>query len=114
MRIFLIIAFSLLFASDDNAPTHRTRDRQVDIHHIKIDISVDLVSESVYGYVVHQLSPLHSSLDSFELDAEDMTIRRVRLNDYDVNFNPTHQLIFLKKLSTIFAEERAKGIPPPG
>ena len=95
MRIFLIIFFSLLFASDDNAPAHRTRDRQVDIHHIKIDISVDLVSESVYGYVVHQLSPLHSSLDSFELDAEDMTIRRVRLNDNDVNFNHTGKKLYI-------------------
>ncbi|MFL2983018.1 MAG: M1 family aminopeptidase [Candidatus Neomarinimicrobiota bacterium] len=87
MRIFLIISFSLLFASDDKAPINRTRDRQVDIHHIKIDVNVDLVSESVYGYVVHKLSPLNSSLSSFELDAEDMTIRRVRLNDRDVNFD---------------------------
>ena len=41
-------------------------------------------------------------------------MKNKKQNNYDVNFNPTHQLIFLKKLSTIFAEERAKGIPPPG
>ena len=44
---------------------------------------------------MHQLSPLHSSLDSFELDAEDMTIRRVRLNDNDVNFNHTGKKLYI-------------------
>ena len=86
MRILLLISLSFLFAADDKAPSNRTRDREVDIHHIKIDVTVDLKAESVYGHVVHELSPLHSSLASFELDAEDMTIRRVRLNDKDIAF----------------------------
>ena len=86
MRI-LILLLSLLFAADDKAPLQRTRDRTVDIHHIKIDVAVDLESESVYGHVVHTLSPFSRSLESFYLDAEDMTIRRVRLNDKDIGFD---------------------------
>ena len=87
MRIFFILLMSIIYSADDNAPSNRTRDREVDIHHIKIDVTVDIVSESVYGSVIHHLSPLSSNLESFQLDAEDMTIRRARINDKDVRFD---------------------------
>jgi len=94
MRI-LILLLSFLYAADDKAPMQRTRDRTVDIHHIKIDVAVDLESESVYGHVVHTLSPFSRSLESFYLDAEDMTIRRVRLNDKDIGFDHTGDKLHL-------------------
>ena len=40
--IFLVLLLSFLMGADDNAPAQRTRDRQVDIQHIKIDVSVDI------------------------------------------------------------------------
>ena len=49
MRTALFISITLLFAADDKAPLNRTRDREVDIHHMKIDVTVDLKAESVYG-----------------------------------------------------------------
>ena len=85
--INLVLLLSFLMGADDNAPAHRTRDRQVDIQHIKIDVAVDIENESVYGHVVHTLSPLHSSLESFSIDASDMTIRRVRADNKDIRFN---------------------------
>ena len=94
MRILLLL-LSFLYAADDKAPMQRTRDRTVDIHHIKIDVAVDLESESVYGHVVHTLSPFSRSLESFYLDAEDMTIRRVRLNDKDIGFDHTGDKLHL-------------------
>ena len=94
MRI-LILLLSFLYAADDKAPMQRTRDRTVDIHHIKIDVAVDLESQSVYGHVVHTLSPFSRSLESFYLDAEDMTIRRVRLNDKDIGFDHTGDKLHL-------------------
>ena len=94
MRI-LFLLLSFLYAADDKAPMQRTRDRTVDIHHIKIDVAVDLESESVYGHVVHTLSPFSRSLESFYLDAEDMTIRRVRLNDKDIGFDHTGDKLHL-------------------
>ena len=87
MRYILLLGISFLLAADDKAPSHRTRDREIDVHHIKIDVSVNLVSGSVYGNVVHTFSPLSSSLKSFYLDADDMTIRRVRMNDNDIKFD---------------------------
>ena len=89
MRVVLLMSLTFLLAADDKAPLNRTRDREVDIHHIDIDVTVDLRSESVYGHVVHTLSPLSESLSSFTLDADDMTIRRVRLNDKDIGFDHT-------------------------
>ena len=49
MRLILFLHLSILLATDANAPLQRTRDREVDIHHIKIDVSVDIDTESVYG-----------------------------------------------------------------
>ncbi len=86
MRFIIYLCLSFLIASDENAPFQRTRDREVDIHHIKIDVSVDIELESVSGYVIHTLSPLNSSLKSFSLDADDMLIRRVTMNGQDLEF----------------------------
>ena len=86
MRLILFLHLSILLATDANAPLQRTRDREVDIHHIKIDVSVDIDTESVYGHVIHTLSPLSSSLNSFSLDADDMHIKRVRMGNDDLEF----------------------------
>ena len=94
-NISYFIFISILFASDSNAPSQRTRDREIDIHHIKIDVSVDIKSGSVYGNVIHTLSPLSSSLNNFSLDAEDMTIRRVRFNDKDIAFIQNNKKIYI-------------------
>ena len=59
------------------------------IHHIKIEVIVDLEEETVSGNVTHSLSAFNSSLTGFALDAEDMDIRRVRLNGKDISFDHT-------------------------
>ena len=78
--VSLTFLFSFLLASNS------TPNRQVDIHHTVIDISVDLYSEKVSGKVSHRFSPLGTSLTNFDLDAEDMVIRRVRLGNKDIPF----------------------------
>ena len=93
--ISYFILSTILFASDANAPSQRTRDREIDIHHIKIDVSIDITSESVYGHVIHTLSPLSSSLNNFSLDAEDMTIRRVRFNGKDISFIQNNKKVYI-------------------
>ena len=93
--ICLVLLSSFLIGADDNAPVHRTRDREVDIQHIKIDVTVDIENESVYGHVVHTLSALHPSLESFSLDASDMIIRRVQANNKDIRFNHTDDKLLI-------------------
>ncbi len=89
MKYIFFVFLSLINAADNNAPSNRTRDRQIDVEHIKIDVSIDLKNQSVYGHVVHTLSPLQSQLESFSLDAEDMVIRRVRIGEENVEFHHT-------------------------
>ncbi|MEL1233886.1 MAG: hypothetical protein VW667_08275, partial [Candidatus Neomarinimicrobiota bacterium] len=95
MRIVLFSLLTLLNAADNKAPYNRTPDREVDIHHMKIDVTVDIKSESVYGNVVHTLSPMSTSLKSFALDAEDMTIRRVRHNEKDISFDHSGDKLYI-------------------
>ena len=52
-KILLFSIFCLAFGADENAPLQRTRDREVDIIHSKIEITVDIISESVFGNVIH-------------------------------------------------------------
>ena len=91
--IFIFLAGTLL--ADGSVPYQRTRDRQVDVHHSKIDITVNLKTKSVSGYVIHTLSPLHSSLSVIDLDAEDMVIGRVRLNGKDIQFTQDDEFVHL-------------------
>ena len=65
------------------------------MEHIKIDVTVDLKAQSVYGHVVHTLSPIQSQLESFSLDAEDMVIRRVRVGDQDVEFDHSGEKVYI-------------------
>ncbi len=94
-KLIPLLILSYLLGADDNAPSQRTRDREVDIHHIKIDVSVNIEAGMVKGNVTHTFSPFSSSLDAFSLDAEDMEIRRVRLNGKDISFDHNGKKVYL-------------------
>ena len=94
-NLILFLVCTFLFSADDKAPSQRTRDRDVDIHHIKIDVTIDLEEKSVSGNVTHTLSAFNSSLSEFALDAEDMEIHRVRLNGKDISYNHQGDKVFL-------------------
>ncbi len=94
-KLIPLLILSYLLGADDNAPSQRTRDREVDIHHIKIDVSVNIEAGMVKGNVTHIFSPFSSSLDAFSLDAEDMEIRRVRLNGKDISFDHNGKKVYL-------------------
>ena len=105
MKIIILLIISTLFASDSELPFQRTRDREVDIQHIKINVNVDINSESVYGYVEHTLTPLNSSLSSFQLDASDMMVKRVRVDNKDISFTHTGDKLFLTLNKSISWED---------
>ncbi len=106
MRYILLVGLlSFLSAANDKAPFNRTRDREIDVQHIKIDVSVDIASGSVYGNVIHTISPLSSSLNSFSLDADDMIIRRVRIDNNDIGFKHSGGKIFINLMRSIGWED---------
>ena len=102
--LFIFLIFQFLF-SEELPPYQRTRDRQVDIHHIKININVSLKNKSVKGHVVHTLSPLSDKLDEIIIDGEDMKISRVRLDGKDISFTQGEELIYLNLYNPIGWED---------
>ena len=46
--------------------------------------------------MVHTFSPLSSSLVSFELDADDMNIRRVRMKNKDIKFDHSGGKLYIR------------------
>ena len=107
-KLIPLLILSYLMGADDNAPSQRTRDREVDIHHIKIDVSVNIESGTVKGNVTHTFSPFSSSLDAFSLDAEDMTILRARLAGKDIGFNQANDKAYLTLNKSMSWEDTAK------
>ncbi|MBT3607491.1 MAG: M1 family metallopeptidase [Candidatus Marinimicrobia bacterium] len=107
-NIILLLVCTFLFSADEKAPSRRTRDRDVDIHHIKIDVTVDLEEKSVSGNVTHTLSAFNSSLSEFALDAEDMEIHGVKLNGKDISFNHSGSKVYLTLDKSIGWEDTVK------
>ena len=107
-KLIPLLILSYLMGADDNAPSQRTRDREVDIHHIKIDVSVNIEAGMVKGNVTHTFSPFSSSLDAFSLDAEDMTILRARLAGKDIGFNQANDKAYLTLNKSMSWEDTAK------
>ena len=86
MKTIIIILLFFSYLKSEKDIYHSTPNRIVDILHSVIDIKIDLFSESVIGKVTHTFTPLGSSVSNLDLDAEDMVVRRVRLDGKDIPF----------------------------
>ncbi len=81
-----------------------SRDRDVDVLHLKLQIVLDLERRAVSGTATHHISPMNDGLAAFEMDAIDMEIvsavvdKRPTTFDYDG-----------RKLRVHFLGPRARG-----
>lgn len=64
-----------------------TRDRAVDVKHIKIDIAIDLDARKVSGTATHTVSPLNEDSRFAEFDAIDMEITSVTVARKPADFS---------------------------
>ncbi len=76
--LLCIILFALVSAEEKRY--NPTPDRDFDVHHIRIEIEVDVRGESVEGNVTHTISPLQTNLSRIILDSEHTTVSSVMLN----------------------------------
>ena len=76
-NLILFLVCTFLFSADDKAPSQRTRDRDVDIHHIKIDVTIDLEEKSVSGNVTHTLSLLSDQIDKISFDSKNIIVKSI-------------------------------------
>tara|TARA_S200000501_G_scaffold160645_1_gene151503 strand:+ start:27729 stop:30203 length:2475 start_codon:yes stop_codon:yes gene_type:complete len=103
-RTTFVLLFSFLNANND-PPYQRTRDREIDVHHTKINIGVSLISKNISGNVVHTISPLKSSLSHIKLDSKDLIIRRIRVDGMDIEFFQEDNFVNLKLNKSISWED---------
>ena len=64
------------FAPPD-APEHPPRDRTFQLHHVRLDVTIDDLERSVSGTATHSLSPINDGLKEIMLDSGDLNIRKV-------------------------------------
>ena len=106
-RAILSIFMCILSASDD-PPYQRTRDRDIDVHHTKINIGISLLSKNISGNVVHTVSSLKSSLSNIKLDSKDLIIRRIRVDGEDIEFYEDDNFVNLKLNKSISWQDTIK------
>lgn len=93
LAIYLLFATCIMFIfsdtllsqdrgfSDGKATKHFGRDRTYDVQHIKLELAFDPPKKMVYGTATLSISPINDGLQQMDLDAVDLKIKSVRLND---------------------------------
>lgn len=75
---------------------HPTPDRDYDLQHMEIDVTVDLEEKTLAGSVTHVLSPLADQLRQLAFDSESTTIHRVVLNGTtDLDFQLVNKKLWI-------------------
>lgn len=72
----LALVLTVLLSGSDK-PFHATPDRDYDVHHTRISLSVDVWGKKVEGNVSHTLSPLMEGMDRLAFDSEKQEIYSV-------------------------------------
>ncbi len=56
-----------------------SRDRKVDVRHIRLEVALDFRRKSIAGTATHVFTPILGDLATLELDCVDLEVRRVRM-----------------------------------
>ncbi len=93
MKLAAALLFSLTVAAQAQSvfpvrdSSGETRNRSYDVLHYRIEVSIDDRKKSVDGTVTTTLVPFLPKLQTVELDAENMNIRRVWMGSKTLKFN---------------------------
>ncbi len=77
----LLLGVSGIVFSQVPPPEHTTRERTYHVIHYRLVLSLDLEKKECAGHAIITLVPLRPDLDIVNLDAADLNIRRVTMND---------------------------------
>jgi aminopeptidase N len=56
-----------------------SRDRKVDVQHVKLEIALDFAKKSIAGVATHVFTPILDGVSTLELDCVDLDVKRVRM-----------------------------------
>jgi aminopeptidase N len=71
------------------AEPHYARDRVIDVHHIKLDLSLDIPKKHVYGNASLTFSPINGKTREVEFDSVELNIQSIRSNGKTIPFEVT-------------------------
>lgn len=86
---------NLYFDSENNsksfelpgAKPHYNPDRPGQVEHIFLDLELDIPNHSFHGNCIISLNPVRSGIDKLTLDAVDLEIKSIKINDTEQTFD---------------------------
>ena len=86
--ILVLISSTFVLAQETQAPSlHPTRERMYHVLHYKLNLAFDVKGKTCKGEASIRLVPLRPNLDEIDLDAAELAISRVLLDDSRLEFN---------------------------
>ena len=67
-----------------------SRDRKVDVKHVRLEVALDFGTSSVSGTATHRFVPILGTVDSLELDCVEIAVKRVRMKGRGGNLRFTN------------------------
>jgi aminopeptidase N len=88
------------------AKPHYNPDRPGQVEHIFLDLSLDIPNQSYHGNCAIALKPIRSGIDRLTLDAVNLNIESVRVDDIPQKFDCDGQQLFIQLDPPTQVEER--------
>ena len=91
------------------------RERNIDVTHMKVEVSFDVLKKTVYGKVTHTFKPLQTPLDTVFFDAPGINITKATLDGQPVNYRitPTGVVVHTLLLDRVYMPYLRKKTPTP-
>jgi len=96
MRRIWLCFFLYFLYGQPTKPFHPTPDRDYDVQHIRIDVTIDLMGKTVTGEVTHVLSPLSVALRTVVFDAADMDVKSVSLGSKTLQYDQLDDKLWIE------------------
>jgi len=87
-------------------PPQYTRDRVVDVRHIKLDVKLDVPKKSIDGVCSLTVCPIADEVRTLELDAVELDVSAASCDGHEIEFTSTGQKLILE-FGAPLAPERA-------
>ena len=106
-------------------PGAHERDRNIDVTHMKVEVSFDVLKKTVYGKVTHTFKQLQTPVDTVFFDAPGINITKATLDGQPVDYHITPtgvvvhpilllDMVYMPYLRKKAAEETQKKKPNKG
>jgi len=95
--VLVLCSLSSLCAQELPQPVeHTARERSFHVLHYRVAVTIDLASKSCVGETDIKLMPLRPVFDEVKLDAANLQIKRVTLDQKELEYHAVDETLFVK------------------